>query len=197
MNQPSNRHKEIIDYITSYVTSAYPDGPNETEELYFNAFEDVKEKWFKNSDVISEKIIRFLNLLEHDIIPYGYYTPNGVTTTEERVSNLENIVGILPNKNILETRLNKIKYEIENIKKRINFLETKIFSNREDISKMKPVITYESQISRMEKELGISGDITKSNFSSRLEYISTILITMRSVEERCYENEKNRIKWNG
>lgn len=62
MNSP--QHKEILDYITSFVTNMNPPSLNETKEAYLGAFENVMAIWFKKYNTASkidppEKVLLF------------------------------------------------------------------------------------------------------------------------------------------
>ena len=44
---PSNRHKEIADYITAFVTNMNPPSLNESKEAYLGAFSNTMLMWFE------------------------------------------------------------------------------------------------------------------------------------------------------
>lgn len=66
----STQHKEILNYITSFVTGMNPPSLNETKEAYLGAFENVMTIWFKEyntaSKISKNKVILYESFSDYE-----------------------------------------------------------------------------------------------------------------------------------
>ena len=166
MNSP--QHKEILDYITSFVTNMNPPSLNETKEAYLGAFENVMTIWFKEYNTSSkidppEKVLLFTNKQNvdfrffrnkcHTAYLIGYFIDMMDGEYEPRVFVYKNRGGN-HGFSITKAQWSILKDCVENDKPQPEFIKTIAQKEKE---RYNTISIYKSRLAKMEGDLFPSG----------------------------------------
>jgi hypothetical protein len=144
-------HNEIKHFPSGYWIGKGIEWILEYENV--RVYETVDKPQYLNAD-------HSLCKLEEEVFPYGYVDFPRLETfssvpIKERISRLEKKLGVVQTPSDDFDRLKNCENCLKSIKKELNILDEKVFSTREDIHDMKPVITIDGQIKRLEDKLGV------------------------------------------